>query len=456
MILNPHEAFAHYANHGPESRMELVSNRLLLGGSLAGSLAMLGYILVGWGVDAALPLAAEEKWWAALRETFGGPDAEPSDIGAWRGWASAVEHWSVLPELPQRPQLLISRLRSDLSLAFHRTGLGTALGRDFVMRLGEDAFTPDLIFVSSRSASVLYESHLDGPADVIVEICGPWNSDYMACLKRDRYEAAGVGEYWIIYPEEHRVELLRLGPDGYTSQRVDDGGCYRPAVEPRIEFYPAKLWTEERGRWEQVVRISESNADDADDKQKVIDDEAWGSVRFAPRIELIPEPISFKEFLAWAPEAKFEWWDDRPQICGREGTRNTLGMLLLTFGLNEAVRLGHPREWVEALGRRREAIASDRRRKADWWEVAREAARVMRREFQFERIGIIGDLVRVEPLNYWSEVSLVIWQDIPGDAWLRLWEKFKETGGEIPIDIVEAGRARGWRRAAIETELIEI
>src|SRR5205085_9605746 len=90
--------------------------------------------------------------------------------------------------------------------------------------------------------------------------------------------------------------------------------------------------------------------------------------------ELIPEPINFKEFLAWAPEAKFEWWDDRPQIRGREGTRNTLGMLLMTFGLVEAVRLRHPREWVEALGRRREAIALDRRRQADRWEVAREAA----------------------------------------------------------------------------------
>jgi Uma2 family endonuclease len=306
MILSPHEAFAHYASHGPESRMELVSNRLLLGSSLAGSLAMLGYILVGWGADAALPLAAEEKWWSALRESFGGPDVEPSNLEAWRDWAAAIEHQVVLPELPQRPQLLISRLLSDLRLAFHRTGLGTALGRDFVMHLGEDAFTPDLIFISSRSASVLYESHLDGPADVVVEICGTWNSDYVAGLKKDKYEAAGVGEYWMIYPDEHRVELLRLGPDGYTSQGVNEGGCYRPVVEPRIEFYPAKLWDEEKRDWEQIVKISESNANEAGGKSEVINDEAWGSVRFAPRVELIPEPISFKEFLAWAPEAKFE------------------------------------------------------------------------------------------------------------------------------------------------------
>ena len=375
MTLSPHGAFTHYAEHGPESRMELVSNRLLLGGDIRGSLAMLGYILAGWSADAALPLAAEGVWWTALRETFGGPDAELSDLEAWRRWAEGVEHQVALPELPQRPQLLISRLRSDLSIAFHQTRIGRSLGRDFVMRLGEDAFTPGLLFISSRSTSVLYESHLDGPADIVVEFCGSWNSEYVMELKKERYAEAGVSEFWIIYPLERQVELFRLTTSGYKSQEIDKEGCYRSDVEPKIEFYPAKLWEEEKGRWEQVIKISGSDTNEVNYRQGVINDEAWGSIRFAPRVELIPEPISFKEFLAWAPETKFEWWDDRPQICGREGTRNTLGMLLMTFGLIEAVRLRHPREWIEALGRQREAIASDRRRKADWWEVAREAAR---------------------------------------------------------------------------------
>src|SRR5918911_731602 len=127
MILSPHEAFAHYANHGPESRMELVSNGLLLGGDIRSSLTVLGYILAGWGAGAALPFASEEKWWAALRESFGGIEAEPSDMEAWPGWAADLEHWVVLPELPQRPARLVSRLRSDLSMAFHRTGLGRTL-----------------------------------------------------------------------------------------------------------------------------------------------------------------------------------------------------------------------------------------------------------------------------------------------------------------------------------------
>lgn len=80
----------------------------------------------------------------------------------------------------------------------------------------------------------------------------------------------------------------------------------------------------------------------------------------------------------------------------------------------------------------------------------------MRREFQFERIGVIGDLVRAEPLNYWSEVSLVVWQGIPGSVYPQLWERLKEVCGEIPIEVIEADRAHGWRRAAIEDELVEL
>lgn len=60
------------------------------------------------------------------------------------------------------------------------------------------------------------------------------------------------------------------------------------------------------------------------------------------------------------------------------------------------------------------------------------------------------------PLNYWSEVLLVVRQDIPSSAWPRFRERLKEVGGGIPIEVIEANRARGWRRAAIETELVEL
>ena len=37
-------------------------------------------------------------------------------------------------------------------------------------------------------------------------------------------------------------------------------------------------------------------------------------------------------------------------IGGREGSRHVLGLLLMTLGLVDVVRLAHPREWGGALG----------------------------------------------------------------------------------------------------------
>jgi len=58
--------------------------------------------------------------------------------------------------------------------------------------------------------------------------------------------------------------------------------------------------------------------------------------------------LTFEQYLAWCPEAKFDVMDGKPEIGGWEGTRNMLGPLL-SFGLTEVVRLLHPREWVAAL-----------------------------------------------------------------------------------------------------------
>ena len=51
--------------------------------------------------------------------------------------------------------------------------------------------------------------------------------------------------------------------------------------------------------------------------------------------------------------AKFEGDGRGLIIAGREGSRKVLGMLMMTFGLVESVKLAHPREWVAFLDRER-------------------------------------------------------------------------------------------------------
>jgi hypothetical protein len=69
----------------------------------------------------------------------------------------------------------------------------------------------------------------------------------------------------------------------------------------------------------------------------------WDATPFAPVIGQHPTRITFDHYLAWCPEAKFEWIDGQTVIGDWRGTRNVLGLLLMTFGLDAAVSLLHPR-----------------------------------------------------------------------------------------------------------------
>ena len=71
---------------------------------------------------------------------------------------------------------------------------------------------------------------------------------------------------------------------------------------------------------------------------------------FAPEIRLTPTPISFGQFIAWAPEAKFEWFSDRPHIGGGDETNlHITGLLLMTLGLTESVGLLPAEAWSDYL-----------------------------------------------------------------------------------------------------------
>ncbi len=66
----------------------------------------------------------------------------------------------------------------------------------------------------------------------------------------------------------------------------------------------------------------------------------------------------------------------------------------MTFGLAEAVKWRPPEDWIRSINKRQFEVRDDARRKADWWELARKAADLMRREFGLTKIGVIGAPVR--------------------------------------------------------------
>ncbi len=94
--------------------------------------------------------------------------------------------------------------------------LRAALNREVVYR-------PDIVYVSKERADSIQE-HVMGAPDVLVEIVSPDSRRYDSVTKKNDYEAAGVGEYWLIDPLESKMTFsIRQGqkfaestPDGNT------------------------------------------------------------------------------------------------------------------------------------------------------------------------------------------------------------------------------------------------
>lgn len=124
------------------------------------------------------------------------------------------------------------RLGQVVSAPFQMHLLHTARGRE-----------PDILFVAEENMHRLQDTHLEGAADLVVEITSPES------LVRDRgekyaeYELEGVREYWVIDPHSRRVDFFVLGEDGRYQRRYEDvEGVYHSEVLKGFKLPLRWLW----------------------------------------------------------------------------------------------------------------------------------------------------------------------------------------------------------------------
>ncbi len=123
--------------------------------------------------------------------------------------------------------------------------LGQVLSAPFQMKLGPGlpGREPDLLFVSRERMDIVRETHLDGPADLVVEIVSPESVARDRGEKFVEYEVAGVGEYWLLDPERRRAEFYHLGVDNnYQVALPDAEGVYHSKVVPGFWLRVEWLW----------------------------------------------------------------------------------------------------------------------------------------------------------------------------------------------------------------------
>jgi Uma2 family endonuclease len=90
---------------------------------------------------------------------------------------------------------------------------------------------PDILFVAKKNLARLKKTHLQGPADLVIEIVSPGSVTIDRGDKYKEYEQGGVREYWLIDPLRKQADFYLLGRDGFY-QRIDltKDGIFQSAV----------------------------------------------------------------------------------------------------------------------------------------------------------------------------------------------------------------------------------
>jgi len=81
-----------------------------------------------------------------------------------------------------------------------------------------DVVQPDVLVVCDPRR--IWETHIEGPPDLVIEVASPSTTVYDRTLKRELYARYGVREYWLVTPYPHLVEVLLLDGDSYRVHKA--------------------------------------------------------------------------------------------------------------------------------------------------------------------------------------------------------------------------------------------
>ena len=143
------------------------------------------------------------------------------DEGRWE----VVEGRAILVPPPEIPHQIVSYNLQELltnKLRALRSGFVVAAVSVFIPRepspLGDvQSRTPDLI-VSRYRPRRYFE--LGEPPDLVIEILSTPRGNVERTEKLDDYALAGIGEYWIVNPFQHAVEIYRLADGVYRDPEI--------------------------------------------------------------------------------------------------------------------------------------------------------------------------------------------------------------------------------------------
>jgi Uma2 family endonuclease len=153
----------------------------------------------------------------------------------------------LLSPASDRHQNLADFLTALLRLFAEAREAGVIRSAPFQMKTGRDlpGREPDIVYVANAHLNRLKGTHLDGPADIAVEIISPESRARDRGAKFVEYQKGGVQEYWLLDPLRKQAEFYRLTENGnYGLVTVAEEGVFHSSVLEGLWLKVEWLWQE--------------------------------------------------------------------------------------------------------------------------------------------------------------------------------------------------------------------
>lgn len=107
----------------------------------------------------------------------------------------------------------------------------------------ENAYQPDIIFISNKNKDIIKKSGIDGAPDLVIEILSQSNAYYDKKVKKDVYERSGVMEYITVDPKTKGIDIFgktnnnSKGFDETLSIKAEDNsGLHIKTLDLRVDL----------------------------------------------------------------------------------------------------------------------------------------------------------------------------------------------------------------------------
>jgi uncharacterized protein len=108
-----------------------------------------------------------------------------------------------------------------------------------------------------------------------------------------------------------------------------------------------------------------------------------------------------------------------------------------------------------AIRRQKLRISRVKTRREQGWKLAKKAAKLLRNQFQAERVAVFGSLLHEARFTRWSDIDIAAW-GIPADQTFRAIGAVLDLDSSFEINLVDINTCSPTLLKAIEEEAVDL